>query len=377
MQDEKPTFTQEDLAVLGAEEALEVKDGEADDATTSTTDDAAGKGAEAGKGAKTVAGGDEGADDKAVGAEGKKTIATGGDVNAEDKAKQEAADKAHKPYWPEDWRQKAAEHLVAGDKKVLAKELKRLERITDPAALAGMYRELEGKFSAGGLVKIPGKDAKPEEVTAFAKALGWTEKPEELMGAIKLESGAVLGDTDKPLVSSFLQAVNGATTAQDFVNKAVNWNLKQQEEAAAALDEADDTYRRESEAALKEEFGPAFKRKTNAISSLFATAPGGVDVKNDKSLYARLMGGRTADGKLIGNDPDMVRFLVSLASEVNPAATVVEDGNQTGLSIDAELKAIDKARRENRPAYNKDYAMQARERELIEAQQKIQSRQRA
>ena len=54
-----------------------------------------------------------------------------------------------------------------------------------------------------------------------------------------------------------------------------------------------------------------------------------------------------------------------------------EEGAQSGQSIDQELAAIDKTRRENRPAYNKNYALQARERELIEARSKIQSRSRA
>jgi hypothetical protein len=66
-----------------------------------------------------------------------------------------------------------------------------------------------------------------------------------------------------------------------------------------------------------------------------------------------------------------------MVQEINPEMSVVEPGNQGGMSIDAELAQIDKSRRENRAAYNKDYKMQARERELIEAQMKIQSRQRA
>jgi hypothetical protein len=43
----------------------------------------------------------------------------------------------------------------------------------------------------------------------------------------------------------------------------------------------------------------------------------------------------------------------------------------TRQSVNQELARIDKFRRENRIAYNKDYKMQARERELLEAQNKI------
>jgi hypothetical protein len=70
-------------------------------------------------------------------------------------------------------------------------------------------------------------------------------------------------------------------------------------------------------------------------------------------------------------------MLVNIARDVNPAASVVEDGAQGGLGIETELAQIDKHRRENRIAYNKDYKMQARERELLEAQSRVQARNRA
>ena len=340
------------------------------------------------KGKPADAGGDKG---KSVEDEGKsekaaaktepkgetKTIATGADAETEDKAKEEAAEKAVKPYWPENWREKLAEHISAGDQKAYKRELKRLERITDPSGVYGNFRELEAKFTSGGLVKVPGKDAKPEDIAEFHKALGVPEKPEEYFKHVKLENGAVIGEADKPLVDAFAAEMHKVGAPPAVMNAALNWHYKQQEDAAAQLDESDDSFRRESEKALKDDLGSAFKRKTNAIGSLFATAPGGTDVKNEGSLYARLMGGRMADGKIIGNDPDMVRFLVGLVSEVNPAATVVEDGNQSGLTVDAEIAAIEKRMKDDRRAYFKDEKAQARYRELIDARSKIQARNKA
>jgi hypothetical protein len=302
----------------------------------------------------------------------KSSIATGGDTETEDKAKE--PEKA-KPYWPDNWREKMAEHYSAGDKKLYDKELRRLQRITDPASVYGVFREAEGKLTSGGLVKIPGKDAKPEEIAEYHKAIGVPEKPEDYFKDIKLDNGAVIGEADKPLVDGFAQAVHKSGATPAFVNAALNWYYKNQEEQAAAMDEADDTFRRESERALKDELGPTFKRKTNAIASVFATAPGGTDVTNEKGLYARLMGGRTADGKLIGNDPDMVRFLVGLANEINPVATVVEDGvgSKGAETRLAELKAL---RKTNSKAYWSE-PIQREEAELIAALEKEKSRARA
>jgi hypothetical protein len=310
------------------------------------------------------------------GTEGKptgKTIATGADSETDDKAKEEA--KPAKTDWPADWREKWAEHASAGDKKAYKKELARLQRITDPAGVYGMYRELEGRFTGGGLVKLPGKDAKPEEVKAFHTALGVPEKPEGYMEHIKLESGAVIGEADKPMLNSFTEALHKAGAPPSAVNAAANWYYQRQEAIAAEVDEQDEAFRREAEKTLKEELGPAFKRQTNAISHLFATAPGGADAKNANSLYSRLVGGRTADGKLIGNDPEVMRWLISMVNEVNPAATVVEDGRQGGKSLDDEISGIEKIMRENRREYDQKHA--TRYGELLAAREKIQARQRA
>lgn len=327
--------------------------------------------------ATTIAAGGDDTKASAQSTETKATIATGADSEGEE-SKTESKPETKMPAWndAEGWkamREEIAKHYAAGDEKAYKKELTRLERINDYKSVWGMYRDLEAKFSQGGLVKIPGKDAKPEEREAFAKQLGWTEKPEEMIGQIKLEDGMVIGDADKPMLTNFLSAVHGATSAQDFASKATAWYYKSQEEAAAIQDEVDDTFRREAERALKEEHGAAFKRKTNAVASLFATAPGGADVKNPDSLFSRLVGGRTADGKIIGNDPVVMNWLISLVNEVNPAATVVEDGNQSGVTIDTELAEIQKLRTTDRRKYFSD-EVQARERELLEAKSKIQAR---
>ena len=317
--------------------------------------------------AETTDAGDKGKGGKG----GKATIATGADAEAEDAAK----DKAAKPFWPENWREKAAEHYAAGDKKAYERELKRLQRITDPAAVYGQYRELEAKFTSGKLIQVPGKEAKEEEVAAFHKALGVPEKAEDYFKDVKLENGAVIGEADRPVADAFAGAVHKAGATPAVVNAAMNWYFKSQEDAAAALDEADDTFRRESERSLKDEYGPAFKRMTNSIQGVFTAAPGGTDIKNPSSLYARLMGGRMADGKLIGNDPDMVRFLVGIGTELNPAASVVEDGDQSGKAIDTEIAEIEKVMKEDRPEYDKKYAN--RYEQLLAARDKVRARQRA
>ena len=309
-----------------------------------------------------------------------KTIATGADDDAEAAAdaKAQAEKAADRTEDIKKLRDALAKHYSAGDKKAYDKEMKRLERlgIERPEQVYGLYRELDNKLNGGGLVKIPGKDAKPEEIEAFKKALSVPEKAEDYLKDIKLDNGAILGEADKPIATAFAGAMHQAGAPPATVHAALNWYYKHQEEQAAALDDADDTFRREATHALKDELGPAYNRKINAIGTLFATAPGGTDVNNGNSLYARLMGGRTADGRIIGNDPDMVRFLVGLVNEINPIASVVEDGSPSAMSIDSELAEIKKLRTTDPKRYNSE-VVQARELELLTAQQKHQARNRA
>ena len=84
------------------------------------------------------------------------------------------------------------------------------------------------------------------------------------------------------------------------------------EAEALAMDRADDAFRTRSKRVLKREFGKDFGRITNRIATLFTRSPGGSDVSNENSLFARLMAGRTTDGKIIGDDPDVIRWLARL-----------------------------------------------------------------
>ena len=269
------------------------------------------------------------------------------------------------PYWPADWRETTAAAIAGDDARARARELKQLERYADPARIYTKARALEAKLSESGTVKLPGPKAGREEIAAFHRAIGVPENPSGYLDLIELEGGAVLGPADRPLAESFAAALHPAGATADVVSAALNWYFRNEETQAATLDAADEEFRIESERALKEEFGPAFARHTNAIAGLFATAPGGADPADSGALFARLMGGRLADGQIVGNDPDMVRFLVGLAREISPAATVTEAGNPSGQSIDTEIAEIREKMRSDRRGYFSDDGLQARYRELI------------
>lgn len=300
------------------------------------------------------------------------TTVAAGDQTKET-AETEETEQAEKPFWPEDWKERVAKHHSAGDEKAYKREMKRLERLS-PETLYGSYRALEARFDQGGLIKVPGKDASDEDVAAFRKAMGYKDNPEDYIKDIKLENGAVIGEADKPVLMGVIEQINNARSPQEAINNLTNWYYGQEEENAAKLDDFDDEFKTNSVTELKEEWGGAFKRNVNAVSLAFQDAPGGSDIKNEKSLMARIMGGRMTDGSKIGDNPDALRWLNSISQQLYPREVLTDYSSGTGKSVEDQIKEIETTMRNDRRAYNKDTEMQARYLELLDAREKNRSR---
>ena len=273
------------------------------------------------------------------------------------------------PAWPDNWR----ERMANGD----AKELKRLQRFTDPSAIYGSFREMEARFGQGGLIKAPGPKATPEEKAAFHKALGVPEKPEAYLEKIALSDGKVLGDADKPIAEAFAKAIHPAGATQEVVSAAVDWYLGHQEQQAAAQYDQDVAFKNEGTDALKGEWGSSFNSNINAIPTLFGKAPGGANPNDEAGVMFRLLNGRTADGKVIGNDPDVLRWLASTALEVNPFATVVPvSADQAKAASDrlAELRKLSGKQDSEYWVGPKAKGLQEEFQKLLEAEQRAKSR---
>lgn len=279
-----------------------------------------------------------------------------------------------KNWYSNDWREHMARRYAAGDEKAYEREYKRLQRLQDPEGIYGAYRELEGRFSEGGLIKRPGEDASEKEIEDYRKAIGYLDKKEDYIKDMKLSNGATVGEADMPVLEEVIDVVHNANTPKETLNNLVDWWYQKQEHEAAQLDEMDDNSRQEAELALREELGPSYKRAIAATHPLFAMAEGGVDVQNPGSLMSRLFAGRMADGTIIGNDPAFNRWLMAMSREVNPMAVVAETGVDSLESADAEIEKIREVMRTDRRRYNKDTKMQEKFKKLLEAKSKATER---
>ena len=98
----------------------------------------------------------------------------------------------------------------------------------------------------------------------------------------------------------------------------------------------------------------------------------GIDIGTSE-VKALLLDARLGDGTRLGDNPAALKWLAGLAAEANPAGFVAPGGGQIE-GVKTELETIRKYRLENRTAYFADEKMQARERQLLAAQEKLSSR---
>lgn len=267
--------------------------------------------------------------------------------------------------FPADWRAK-----LAGDDKAY---LKTLERFASPQDFAKAHRELTAKMSSGALKDVkalsPPENATPEQMTAWRKEQGLPEKAADYVTNLKLADGVVPGEADKPLLEAVAEMAHKANYPQKTVNDFVGIYYQLQDQLNAERQDADNDQRIEAQQTLISSMGADFKVNMNALTGFWNTQPEGL---KDTILTAR-----TADGRIVGNMPEVVSFFANLSRELNPAATLLPAGTGQGPEAIASRKAeIEKQmyiQGKPNPAYfggplEKEY------RDLLEAEIKLQSR---
>ena len=215
-----------------------------------------------------------------------------------------------------------------------------------------------------------------EEKAAWRTEMGLPLKPEAMVEALKLPDGRILGEDDKPVAEAFAKQLFAAGGNQDTFNATLAWYYDQLEEAQASQSETDEGYQQESRVALKEEFGTDFRRNINVVKTLFNDVPGALE---EGGLFHRIMSSRDAEGHVLGDNPDMIKFLVNLAYEVNPVARVTPAGQGSG-GIDVGKRLTELVGMMGDPA--SDYwkrgpvgdAIQKEYRDLVEVQNKVAAR---
>lgn len=255
--------------------------------------------------------------------------------------------------FPDNWRDQ-----LAGDD---AKYRKQLERYASPEALAKAHRELQTKLSSGEFrVAKLSDEPTDKELAQWRKDNGVPEKADDYLA--DLPSGIVLGDEDKERVSSFLEAMHGKNVSKEHVQAAIEWNQQMIDQENQARYDRNVEAQHKTEDALRQEWGPEYRRNINLINGVLDGLP-----KDAKELFINAQAG---DGVSIFNNPDVAKWLVDVARAVNPVATVVP-GASNPQAITDEITTLEKRMREDYEGWFKDDAAQSRLRQLYEAQERL------
>lgn len=258
--------------------------------------------------------------------------------------------------WPENWRELKAN----GDEKML----KRLQRYSSPSAAIDALFEAQTRISKGDLLPSLKENATPEEISDYRVAHGIPAEPAGY--EISLPNGLVIGEADRPLVDEFLTKAHASNMHPAQVNEALGWYFDRAEQARIAQEARDTESRMATEDELRAEFGPDYRVNVKIANEMLDNAPGG--------LKNKLLAGRMADGTLIGNNPDVIRWLTTLSRELNPIGTVVPgSGTNAVQAVETEMASLKQMMGDHKSEYWKGPMApkhQARYKQLVEAVQK-------
>ncbi len=185
-----------------------------------------------------------------------------------------------------------------------------------------------------------------------------------------LPNGQVFGEADKPIIAALAGvALEGSIPPAAF-NGVVAKYYELQDKAAQERVAADATFHDEAVSTLTAEMGGVeYKRNMNIIGNLMATAPAGTG--------DLLLGGRTADGKLIGDHPQVLKWLVDMGRQIVPVSTLMQPGAEAAAAVGTRKASIEKLMGDRSSEYWRgptSAALQQEYRDLIGATQNAQGR---
>jgi len=251
---------------------------------------------------------------------------------------------------PGDWNDKWRQLMAAGDEKAL----KQLERYGSPVDVWKKARALEARLSSGELKPTLGKNPTPEQLKEWRSAHG---VPEE---ASKYDLGDLAKTVAEGVLAEILKDAHATNQTPDQVKATLSGFQRASRAMAEARAEDDVKYQQESEDELRGEWGNDFRRHVALIQQL-------LDSSGSADLKEALLDGRLKDGRPIGSHPGMLKMLLGLALQANPAGTLTPGGGADPVKgMREELEALQKV-----PTAKKTAEQSDRQRMLIDAAVKM------
>jgi len=214
-----------------------------------------------------------------------------------------------------------------------AKRAELIGRYSSVDAALDALVDAKQRIARGDTRKELPTNATAEQKAQWRKENGIPESPDKY--ELKLESGRVVGDYDKPLLDKFLKRMHNKNASPTYVNEAVNAYYEMREEEVKEREALDNSQKREAEDGLRREYGvDGFNRNMNLIGGM-------LDMVGQQTLKDKLFSARMPDGTVLGNDPEVIKAFVQLAYEINPTGTLMPGGGDISLAnIDKEIAEL-------------------------------------
>jgi len=239
-----------------------------------------------------------------------------------------------------DWRERAS----GGDEKMM----KMLSRYNTEADMAKSLYDVNRKIREGEYTRDVPPPEDEGELKAWREEKGIPEKAEDY----SLPDGLVIGDDDKEVVNTFLEAMHEGNVPDGIPEKAIEAYYKIQEEQSAKAVEAEKLQAQQTEEVLRDKFGREYLPTMNMAKS-FA-----------HERFGELV------GDAILSTPESAEALAAIAREINPAITVVPNAANPQQAIGDELSSLRK-QMQNQDSWAKNTSGQRRYIELIAAQDRM------
>lgn len=198
--------------------------------------------------------------------------------------------------------QKLRETLAGGDDKLL----KQLERYKSTEAISKAFREARQVASQGKQPLRLGEKATEEEIKAFRDAVGIPDDPAQYPADFREDFKA--SDADKSVLSEFKQAMHAANVDPQAAKAALSWY---QDFATAQQQELDGNLAkiaRETQQALRTEWGGEYDGNIGAAKELMTSHLG-------EDGFNRMMGMRLMDGSRLQDDPAFVKMMAQIGTD--------------------------------------------------------------
>lgn len=269
--------------------------------------------------------------------------------------------------WHDNWRIDMAVGVAGEDEIERGKMTNILDRFNSPVDLAKSYRELHKQQSQAKNTPVtlekPNANSEESYVKAYREQNGIPETSEGY--ELNYDDGTVIGEETKEAMKGFFDFAHENHYPQDQVKDVVKWYMQDMEREEQRVAEMNEQAKIKGSAELMSEWGGEYQGNLNAMHSLFVNAPEGV--KED------IMGAIGEDGLKLGNKPNTIKWLVGLAKELNPQATLIAPGEDATASIDSQIAEIQGWMNSKDPVekdkYWKDPKVQQRLLDLTKAKQ--------